>query len=179
MTTGPTDIIFFAVAALTVGSAVLVATLPNIIYAAVALLFSFAGVAGIYVFASADFLAATQILVYVGGITVLILFAVFLSHHVSNVKLANPVRFRLPAAVICLLLFGVLSYTAVSGAFAVRPDVSYAPTTAEIGELLMTRYLLPFEVASVLLLAALIGAALLSRPEVKEAAKADMEEAKP
>jgi len=57
---GPSDYIFYAVAAMTVGSAVLVAVLPNIIYAAVALLFSFAGVAGLYVLLSADFLAATQ-----------------------------------------------------------------------------------------------------------------------
>ncbi|HEY5996844.1 MAG TPA: NADH-quinone oxidoreductase subunit J [Candidatus Deferrimicrobiaceae bacterium] len=175
MSAGPSDVVFILLAALTVGSAVLVATLPNLIYSAVALLFAFAGVAGLFVFASADFLAATQVLVYVGGIIVLILFAVFLSHHVSNVKLANPVRFRLPAAVVCLALFGVLSYTSVSGVFAVKPDVRYAPTTAEIGELLMTRYLLPFEVASVLLLAALVGAALLSRPASKEAKNADME----
>lgn len=167
--TGPADLVFYLMAALTVGSAVLVATLPNIIYSAVALLFTFAGVAGLYVFASADFLAATQILIYVGGILVLIMFAVFLSNRISTVKLSNPVRFRLPAATVCLALFGVLSYTAVSTGFPVRPDLSWQPTTAEIGELLMTRYLLPFEVASVLLLAALIGAALLSRPERREA----------
>lgn len=174
--TGPADLIFYVLAALTVGSAILVATLPNIIYSAVALLFAFAGVAGLYVFVSADFLAATQVLVYVGGILVLILFAVFLSNRISTVKLSNPVRFRWPAAAICLGLFGVLSYTAVSTPFAVKPRLAYQPTTAEIGELLMTRYLLPFEVASVLLLAALIGAALLSRPDAAEAAKPDMEE---
>ena len=78
--------------------------------------------------------------------------------------------------VVGLALFGVLSYTAVSTPYAVRAELSYQPTTAEIGELLMTRYLLPFEVASVLLLAALIGAALLSRPETREAGKPDMEE---
>lgn len=173
---GPADVVFLAVAAVTVGSAVLVAVLPNIIYSAVALLFAFAGVAGLYVFMSADFLVATQVLIYVGGILVLILFAVFLSNRISNVKLSNPARFRAPAALLCLGLFGVLSYAAVSTPFPVRPDVAFAPTTAEIGELLMTRYLLPFEVASVLLLAALIGAALLSRPEGKEACEADMKE---
>lgn len=167
--TGPADLVFYLMAALTVGSAILVATLPNIIYSAVALLFTFGGVAGLYVFASADFLAATQILVYVGGILVLIMFAVFLSNRISTVKISNPVRFRLPAAAVCLGLFGVLSFTAVSTEFPVRPDLSWQPTTAEIGELLMTRYLLPFEVASVLLLAALIGAALLSRPEERRA----------
>lgn len=176
--TGPADVVFYLLAALTVGSAVLVATLPNVIYSAVALLFTFAGVAGLYVCVSADFLAATQVLVYVGGILVLILFAVFLSNRISDVKISNPARFRGPAAVICLGLFGVLSLAAVTAKFPVRPDRAYAPTTAEIGELLMTRYLLPFEVASVLLLAALVGAALLSRPDAKEAKSADMEESK-
>ncbi|MCL5966925.1 MAG: NADH-quinone oxidoreductase subunit J [Deltaproteobacteria bacterium] len=175
---GPADLVFYSIAALTVGSAILVATLPNIIYSAVALLFAFAGVAGLYVFVSADFLAATQVLIYVGGILVLIMFAVFLSNRISDVKISNPARFRGPASVICLGLFGILSYTAVSTKFPVRPDVSYAPTTAEIGELLMTRYLLPFEVASVLLLAALVGAALLSRPDAKDGTAADMEESK-
>jgi NADH-quinone oxidoreductase subunit J len=163
---------------MTVWSAILVAILPNIVYSAVALLFSFAGVAGLYVYLSADFLAATQLLVYVGGILILILFAVFLSNRISDVKISNPARFRWQAGFVCLALFGVLSYTAVSTVFPVKPSLSYQPTTAEIGELLMTRYLLPFEVASVLLLAALIGAALLSRPDLHKKGSADMEEPK-
>jgi NAD(P)H-quinone oxidoreductase subunit 6 len=175
---GPVDLIFYVLAALTVGSAILVATLPNIIYAAVALLFTFGGVAGLYVLLSADFLAATQVLVYVGGILVLIMFAVFLSSRISSVKLSNPVHFRIPAAATCLALFGVLAYTAVSPAFVPKAQITYQPTTAEIGDLLMTRYLLPFEVASVLLLAALIGAALLSRPDRSDIPSPDMEEPK-
>src|SRR3989304_4436892 len=66
--TGPANLVFYLIAALTVGSAILVAILPNIVYSAVALLFSFAGVAGLYVFLSADFLAATQALAFVGGV---------------------------------------------------------------------------------------------------------------
>ncbi|GAB4227598.1 MAG: NADH-quinone oxidoreductase subunit J [Deltaproteobacteria bacterium] len=174
---GPGELVFHAAAALTVCAAVLVALLPNIIYAAVALLFAFAGVAGLYVFLSADFLAATQVLVYVGGILILVLFAVFLSNRIADVKISNPGRFRLPAAAICLVLFGVLSYTAVSTPFAVK-ETAYLPTTADLGELLMTRYLLPFEVASVLLLAALIGAAILSRPDRGTPERGDMEEGK-
>jgi NAD(P)H-quinone oxidoreductase subunit 6 len=174
---GPADVIFYAAAALTVGAAILVAILPNILYAAVALLFSFAGVAGLYVLLSADFLAATQVLVYVGGIVVLLLFAVFLSNRIAEAKITNPTHFRLPAAAICLILFGILSYTAVSTPFAVKKTV-YLPTTADIGELLMTRYLLPFEVASVLLLAALIGAAVISRPERGTPEAPEMEEGK-
>ncbi len=176
--TGPADVVFYVLAAMTVGSAILVATLPNIVYAAVALLFTFSGVAGLYVLLAADFLAATQLLIYVGGILVLIMFAVFLSNRISTVKLSNPARFRLPAAATCLALFGVLAYIAVSPAFVSKAHVTYQPTTAEIGELLMTRYLLPFEVASVLLLAALIGAALLSRPDRPDVPRPDMEEPK-
>lgn len=173
--TGPANLIFYVLAAITVLSAILVATLPNIVYSAVALLFTFVGVAGLYVFLSADFLAATQVLVYIGGILILIMFAVFLSNRISDVKISNPARFSWQAALICLALFGVLSYTAVKTPFLVKQGLTYQPTTAEIGELLMTRYLLPFEVASVLLLAALIGAALLSRPESEKRGSADME----
>jgi NADH-quinone oxidoreductase subunit J len=159
----PGDLVFLCVASITVAGAVLVCILPNIIHAAVALLFTLIGVAGIYLFLSADFIAATQMLVYVGGIMMLMLFAVFLSHRISDMKISNPSRFQLPAAAICLVLFGVLSFTAISTPFAVKTG-RYLPTTGDIGELLMTRYLLPFEAASVLLLAALVGAALISRP---------------
>jgi NAD(P)H-quinone oxidoreductase subunit 6 len=172
----PSDLVFFGVAAITVAGAVLVCLLPNIIHTAVALLFTLIGVAGIYLFLSADFLAATQMLVYVGGILMLLLFAVFLSNRIQSVKISNPARFQLPAAVLCLSLFGVLSLIAVTTPFAVK-EVKYLPTTADIGELLMTRYLLPFEAASMLLLAALVGAALISRPSRKNPA-VDREDAK-
>jgi len=159
----PGDLVFLGVAAVTVGGAVLVCLLPNIIRAAVALLFSLIGVAGLYLFLSADFLAATQMLVYVGGITMLMLFAVFLSQRINDARISNPSRFRLPAAIVCLTLFGVLSLVIVTTPFPVK-EARFLPTTADIGELLLTRYLLPFEIASVLLLAALVGAALISRP---------------
>lgn len=165
----PTDLVFLWIAAVTVGAAVLVCLLPNIIHSAVALLFTLGGVAGLYLFLSADFLAATQMLVYIGGIMMLLLFAVFLSNRIHDVKLSNPARFRLPAAAVCFLLFGILSLVAVTTPFPVK-ETKYLPTTASIGELLMTRYLLPFEIASVLLLAALIGAAMISRPTRKNPA---------
>jgi NADH:ubiquinone oxidoreductase subunit 6 (subunit J) len=161
---GPADIIFYVICFVTVVSGVLVALLPNIIHAAVALLFTFAGVAGLYVYMSADFLAATQLLIYVGGILVLMLFAVFLSSRISSVKMSNPARFMVPAGIVFLGILGGLTYALVNTKWAGGGKVVYEPTTAKLGELLMTKYLLPFEVASVLLLAALVGAALLSRP---------------
>ncbi len=161
---GPYQLIFYVIAVITVVSAISVAILPNIIHSAVALLFTFSGVAGLYVFLSADFLAATQLLIYVGGILVLILFAVFLSHRISTVKVSNPARFLFPGALVFLGLVGVMVYSFTHTTWAFSGAIEYAPTTEIIGEFLMTKYLLPFEVASVLLLAALIGAALLSRP---------------
>jgi NADH-quinone oxidoreductase subunit J len=172
------DLVFVLLSIMTVVSALIVAGNSNVVYSAVGLLFTFMGVAGLYVLASADFLAATQMLVYVGGILVLILFAVFLSNRISDVKLSNPTHFRVPALLICLALFGLMSHVAVTTEWAVKP-VEYGPSTAAIGRLIMTKYLLPFEVVSVLLLAALIGAALLSRPDSDKAAgKPDMEEGK-
>ncbi len=161
---GPGDVIFLVFAVLTAVSGVLVAVLPNIVHAAVALLFTFFGVAGLYVFLSADFLAATQLLIYVGGILVLILFAVFLSRRIKSVEASNPARFMIPAGIVSVLLGGGLIYAFTHTKWASTSVSSYGPTTSRIGELFMTKYLLPFEVASVLLLAALIGAALLSRP---------------
>lgn len=161
---GPAGVLFTLFALMTVVSGVLVAVLPNIIHAAVALLFTFFGVAGLYVFLSADFLAATQLLIYVGGILVLILFAVFLSRRIKSVEASNPARFLVPAGLVSALLAGGLVYVVTHTRWAGKGVPTYEPTTAKIGELLMTKYLLPFEVASVLLLAALIGAALFSRP---------------
>lgn len=172
----PKDLVFLWIAAITVAAAVLVCVLPNIIHAAVALMFALMGVAGIYLFLSADFLAATQALIYIGGIMMLLLFAVFLTNRIHNVKLSNPARFRFPAAAVCILLFGILSLMAVTTSFPVK-ETKYLPTTATIGELLMTRYLLPFEIASVLLLTALIGGAMISRPARKKPAP-DQEDGK-
>jgi NADH-quinone oxidoreductase subunit J len=82
-------IIFYAVALLTIGSAVVVAFSRNIIYSAFALLGTFAGVAGLYVFLGADFVAAVQLLIYVGGILIVILFAVMLTHRISDVEITT------------------------------------------------------------------------------------------
>ena len=79
--------VFYLVAIITVGSALMVAFSRNIIYSAFSLLGTFAGVAGLYVFLGADFVAAVQLLIYVGGILILILFAVMLTHRITDVEI--------------------------------------------------------------------------------------------
>jgi len=154
--------------ALTIGSALLVVTLRNLYHCALFLALSFTGIAGLYVVLSAEFLAATQILVYVGAITVLILFAIMLTEHIVGERGQIVSRYRLPSAAISLLMALLVGGTLWSTKWPSQqaPRLSATPTTSFIlGRELLTTYLIPFEVASVVLLAALVGAVVLAKQE--------------
>ncbi len=162
------DIIFYFFAFITIASAGVVVFSRNIVYAAFSLLFTFFGVAGIYVLLSADFLAITQVLVYVGGIMVLILFGVMLTNKVVSVDIKTGTMQVLPATILVASLIGIIlgvfwvTDWSVGGGNAAASAPSTAP---KIGEALITTYVLPFEVASVVLLVAIIGAAMIARKE--------------
>ena len=127
------------------------------------------GVAALYVFLAADFVAVVQVLIYVGGILVLTLFAVMLTHRIADVRISNRSVGRLPALVIIALVAGVMTKAVRRRRNGTRsPPATPAPTTYGIGNGFLGEYLLPFELASVVLLAALIGAVVLSRKELKE-----------
>lgn len=155
--------VFYVLATITVGSALVVVLARSLIYSAFALLFTFFGVGGLYLLLGADFLAATQLLVYVGGILVLLLFGVMLTHKIYDLDLRTEVTQFAPGAIIAGGVFAVLTATAVRTQWAGLGERRPAATTAEIGRLFMGPYLLPFEAASVLLLVALMGAALIVR----------------
>jgi NADH-quinone oxidoreductase subunit J len=161
-------VVFYLVAIITVGSAFMVAFSRNIIYSAFSLLGTFGGVAGLYVFLGADFVAAVQLLIYVGGILVLILFAVMLTHRITDVEVTNRAAGRIPALIITGVLIYLLIDTVRETPWAKAKEIIYQPTTAKIGDLFLESYLLPFELASLVLLAAMIGAVVLSRKEIKE-----------
>jgi NAD(P)H-quinone oxidoreductase subunit 6 len=160
--------VFYLVAIVTVGSAAMVAFSRNIIYSAFSLLGTFAGVAGIYVLLGADFVAAVQLLIYVGGILVLILFAVMLTHRITDVEITNRAAGRIPGLVIVAVLLALLVQTIRETPWAKAKQIVYTPTSAKIGDMFLQDYLLPFELASLVLLAALIGAVVLARKEIKE-----------
>jgi NADH-quinone oxidoreductase subunit J len=162
------SVVFLVVAAVTLVSAAMVAFSRNIIYSAFSLLGTFAGVAGIYVFLGADFVAGVQVLIYVGGILVLILFAVMLTHRITDVQITNRAAGRIPALAIVAILLALLVQTIRETNWAKAKEIIYAPTSAQIGDLFLQSYLLPFELASLVLLAALIGAVVLARKEIKE-----------
>ena len=164
-------VVFYVFAALTVGSVAVVVLARSLIYNAFALLFTFLGVAGLYVLLGADFLAATQLLIYVGGILVLLLFGVMLTHKLYDLDLKSEVTQFWPGVIVAaglLLLiawpFGWPFQSVVFGTdWALNPGRPPAPSTRDIGQLFMGRFLLPFEAASILLLVALIGAAMIVR----------------
>ncbi len=155
-------VVFWVFAALTLGSAAVVVLARTLIYSAFALLVTFFGVAGLYVLLGADFLAATQLLVYVGGILVLLLFGVMLTHRIYDLDLRSETTQRLPGAIVAAGLFVMLTSLALQTAWPAAARLP-APTTAPIGRLFLGQFLLPFEAASVLLLVALMGAAMIVR----------------
>jgi NADH-quinone oxidoreductase subunit J len=158
------DLVFYVFAFITIVSAFIVVFSKNIIYSAFSLLFTFFGVAGLYVLLQADFLAVTQILIYVGGILVLMLFGVMLTNKVINVEMKTGTLQTIPALILVAIVAGTLAglfYSTWRNAGASM--ISLPPTTTTLGEMLMTGYLLPFEVASIVLLVALIGAAFTAR----------------
>jgi NADH-quinone oxidoreductase subunit J len=155
--------VFYFLAALTVGSAAVVVLARSLIYSAFALLFTFLGVAGLYFSLGADFLAGVQLLIYVGGILVLLLFGVMLTHKLYNLELRSQVHRFFPSLLVAVFLLALLVRTAVTTDWALGPGRRPLPTTLAIGEQFLGRFLLPFEAASILLLVALIGAATIVR----------------
>ena len=159
--------LFYAFAIFTVAGAAGVAFSPNIVYAAFSLLAAFAGMVGLFGYMSADFLAVVQLMIYVGGILVLILFAIMLTNKITEVKRSNPIA-NPGLGIFMLVALGAVLYLSVfSYPWSVRPSGPYAPTTATIGEAFLGHYLLPFEIAGVLLLCALLAAVVVARKEVR------------
>ena len=160
------DVIFYFFAAITLASGAIVVFSRNIVYAAFSLLFTFFGVAGIYVLLNADFIAVSQLLIYVGGILVLLLFGVMLTNQVVSVDMKTGTLQTLPASMVVAMIAGALCGIFYSTDWKiVHGAPALATTTSSLGEMFMTTYLLPFEVASVVLLVALVGAAMIARKD--------------
>jgi len=157
------NLLFLFIAILIIVSAINVVVSSQLIYSAVSLLFTLFGVAGLYVFLYADFMAATQVIIYVGGILVLIIFGVMLTNKIDTPNIvsssSNQVIGFFASSFLFLIQLGVIFKTEWKEGVVQESE----STVAIIGNLLLQDYLLAFEVVSILLLAALIGAAFLSR----------------
>ncbi len=161
------DALFYVLAALTVAGAAGVALSRNILYSSIGLLVALLGAGGIYVFLSADFVAVTQLLVYIGGVLVLILFAVMLTNRITEVNVSNSSLGLFGGFLLFVAAAPVLLAVALLTPFRVRGGAALVPTTHAIGHAFLTKWLLPFEVASLVLLATLIGAVVIARKEIK------------
>jgi NADH-quinone oxidoreductase subunit J len=157
---------FFGLAGLTLLSALAVVTLRNLLHSALALAATFIGVAGIYLLLQAEFIAVVQVLIYVGAITVLILFAIMLTRRLMQRSLYQFTAKWWLAAPLALLLFaGLMVPTLVNARWLERSkETMPADAVATLGNKLMTTWALPFEIASVLLLVALVGAIVVAWP---------------
>ena len=187
------DVVFWILSVMAVAGALGVVMVPDLFRAALLLIVVFIAVAGFFILLSAEFLAVVQVLIYVGAIAILIIFAVMLTRDVQHGNLPN--RMQLPAAVLAALLFAALVAVAVdtqweflpaeqqervdlvqtsavttltgdvlTEAGITGPEEQSEVQNAGLADLLISDYVLPFEAVSVLLLAALIGALVLVRP---------------
>lgn len=157
------DIIFYIFALATLGSAFMVVTTRNIVHAAFYLLLTFFGVTGIYVLLTADFVAIVQLVVYVGGILILLIFGVMLTNKITNVQIKSGSMQLFPAAIGVGLFAGILVSALLNTEWNTAAGEIPKSTLNGLGLLLMNEYIIVFEVLGVLLLVALVGAASIAR----------------
>jgi NADH-quinone oxidoreductase subunit J len=160
------DFVFYFFAILTLMSALLVVSTRHIVYAAFSLLFTFMGVAGIYVLLGADFIAIVQVIVYVGGILILILFGVMLTNKITNVQIKTGTMQIIPAVIGVGSFAGILVNIMLNTEWKLsNSEIPMNTTIYDLGRYLITDYVLIFELLGVLLLVALVGAATIARKE--------------
>ena len=161
-------ICFLILAVIVIVGSLGVILIPNIVYSAFLLGGVFMAVAGLYLLLNASFVAAAQVLVYVGAVNVLILFAIMLVNKKEDLKPIKSLQIRrLLSAGVCIGLLILLIRVDLTTPWALPgPPAIGEEATLRIGEHLFTDYLLPFELASVLLLMAMIGAIVLARRDV-------------
>jgi NADH:ubiquinone oxidoreductase subunit 6 (subunit J) len=158
------DLLFMTFAGIMIGSALLVVLMKDIIRCGLAMIVCFAALAGLYVFAGATVVAAAQVLVYIGAISVLVLFAIMLTQTKAGPASLVFQTQAFPAAIASALL--ALLIGIVVAATDWGQEVALIPTSAEdLATRLFTDFTLPFEVVSVLLLAAVIGGVFLAKRE--------------
>ncbi len=159
------QVFFYIIAAAVISTAIGVVTVPNIVHAALLLVASLLSIAGLYVLLSAEFIALVQVLLYAGGVIILVLFALMMTRG-REVRGQAIDGAQKPFAVLAgLALLGVLTSVAVSTAWRAREGDFTPVPLAAIGEALFSTWAVPFEIASLVLLVALVGAIVVARQE--------------
>jgi len=158
-------IAFYVVALAMVGGGLAMVFTRDMVRSALWLVLALGGVAAIYVLLSADFLAVVQILIYVGAIMILMLFAIMLTPNQVDLQSAAPRAQKIGAALTALTIGAISLFAILSHPWNIRAVPLNAPTSERLGVLMMSTYVLPFEIASLLLTAGMIGAIVIAREE--------------
>jgi NADH-quinone oxidoreductase subunit J len=158
-------IVFASLSALLVGSALAVVLSKNLFHSVLWLALALTSTAGVFLLLDAEFLAAVQLLLYAGGVITIVVFAIVVTERLVGERITQMNRNIAGGALVSLAVFGV-----IVRAVSQRPLATTRPAAAEdltrtIGDLILTRYVLPFELLAVLMLAALLGALYFARPD--------------
>lgn len=165
--------LFYLLACLTAVSGLMVVTLRNIFHSALFLVLTLFSIAGIYVLLGAEFLAGVQVLIYIGAVTILMIFAIMLTYQLSNKAIRQTNEQKVPAAIIVLIFLALSIITMVKTSWPIVTDKLPENNIFELGRQLLTTYVVPFEVVSIVLLVALIGSIVISRAPEQEEASGD------
>lgn len=154
---------FWSLAAMTIGGATMIIFSRNLIHAVIWMVIAMLGIAGLYLTLSADFIAVVQVLIYVGAISVLMLFAIMLTPRAERDNAEGSLR--IPAIAAAFLLAVAMVYVAIDTDWGAVQGAPIPEQARIIGESLINEYVLPFEIGAVLLTAALVGAIALARED--------------
>lgn len=158
-------LIFYIMGIVAIVSAFRVVTSKNVFHSALFLVLTLFSVAGIYLLLGAEFLAGVQVLIYVGAITILMIFAIMLTHQIYNPSIRQVNEQVLPASAVVLVFFVLSVVALIKTSWPAVDSEMPQDNIVHIGQLLMSDYVIPFEVVSVVLLVALIGSIVISRQE--------------
>ena len=156
---------FWAVSVVLVGSALAVVLSKNLFHAVLWLALALTGTAGVFLLLEAEFLAAVQLLLYAGGVITIAVFAIVVTERLVGERLSQTSRNLAGGAVVAAALGGVIVSVLGRGGLAVSRPAMTGDLTRDIGESVLTRYVLPFELLGLLMLAALIAAIYFARPD--------------
>jgi NADH:ubiquinone oxidoreductase subunit 6 (subunit J) len=156
---------FYALALLIIAAAIFVVTSKNIFHSAIYLILALFGVAGIYVLLQAPFLAAAQVLIYVGAVSMLMIFAIMLTARIADESIRHTNEQVGTGFLVSLGLLAVIVYSLWQTPFPVSSAPMPEGAGGTLGKLLLTQFALPFEIVSVLLLGALIGAVVIAKKD--------------
>jgi NADH-quinone oxidoreductase subunit J len=160
---------FFILSVLTIAGAAAALTLRNLVHCVLALMLAFVGLAGLYLQLDAQFIGFAQILVYIGAVAILIVFAILLTRGAESPSQSIVSPSWAISSVVSVVVFGILAWT-IRSSVATRHSIPPQPevTVRQIGDALMSRFALPLEVIGLLLTAALVGAVTIAMQEKRE-----------